>query len=106
MALASTAAPEERTYEGVARRDGVGSPTSNSTATIKRLGTYENAGAAGRAYDARREERLPEPGTSRSRARRLRARCRGAGTGRRPGTVSTIAAGRPRTTRRRRRSSR
>ena len=56
-----TAAPEERTYEGVSREDGVWVADIKLDGEVKRLGTFATAGAAGWAYDAAREERGLQP---------------------------------------------
>ena len=57
-AVEAPPAPEERTYEGVWREDGVwGAEITLDDGEVKSLGTYANAGAAAWAYDAAREER-------------------------------------------------
>ena len=58
VAVEAPLPPEECTYEGVSREDGVWvADIKFDGEEIKRLGTYENAGAAAWAYDAAREER-------------------------------------------------
>ena len=58
VAVEAPLPPEERTYEGVSREDGTWvADIKFDGEEIKRLGTYENAGAAAWAYDAAREER-------------------------------------------------
>ena len=58
-AVEAPQAPGECTYEGVSRENGAwGADIKlDGEIEIKRLGTYENAGAAAWAYDAAREER-------------------------------------------------
>ena len=54
--------PEECTYEGVSREEGTWVVDIKFDGEeSKRLGTYENAGAAAWAYDAAREERGAAP---------------------------------------------
>ena len=58
VAVEAPLPPEERTYEGVSREDGTWvADIKFEGEEIKRLGTYENAGAAAWAYDAAREVR-------------------------------------------------
>ena len=57
-AIEAPPAPEESTYEGIWREDGVwGAEITLDDGEVKSLGTYANAGAAAWAYDAAREER-------------------------------------------------
>ena len=59
VAVEAPLPPEECTYEGVSReKDGTWvADIKFDGEEIKRLGTYENAGAAAWAYDAAREQR-------------------------------------------------